>query len=107
MLHPLRPTPCHGPFSRRRWQSARRFSPPARSQPVACGSRDETHGCRYVKLQVLPMRCHSPSVTGQRREVVEADVSEELDDSGGRKIVGVIHPGWCSQADPKYARRRA
>ena len=30
---------------------------------------------------------------GQRWEVVEADVSEELDDSGGRQIVGVIHPG--------------
>ena len=37
------PTPCHGPFNRRRWQSARSFSQPARSQPVTSESRDESH----------------------------------------------------------------
>jgi hypothetical protein len=32
---------------------------------------------------------------GQRRKVVEADVSEDLDEHGRRKVgVGIIHPWW-------------
>jgi hypothetical protein len=52
-LHLTHPMPCHGPFNRRRWQSAQSFSQPARSQPVASGeSRDESHRRKSVKLQV-------------------------------------------------------
>jgi hypothetical protein len=54
--HPLHPTLVTGCSAAPRWRRARSFPQPARSQPVASESRDETHGCRYVKLQVWTTR---------------------------------------------------
>jgi hypothetical protein len=48
---PYAPDARRGPFGRRRWRRARSFPQPARSQPVASESRDETHGCRYVNCR--------------------------------------------------------
>jgi hypothetical protein len=54
-LHLTHPTPCHGRFSSRRWQSGR-SSLDRKIAPVTSQSYDESHRRKYVKLQVWTMR---------------------------------------------------
>ena len=51
-LHLTHPTPRHGRFNRRRWQTVRSFPAARKVARVTSKSRYGSHEYRYVKLQV-------------------------------------------------------